>query len=49
VDWTRQLVERLRALGRKVQYDEIPGGDHDSPVIPVDWQKVLDFISGGHP
>jgi dipeptidyl aminopeptidase/acylaminoacyl peptidase len=45
VDWTRQLAEKLRALGRRVQYDEIPGGGHDAPVLGVDWAAVLDFIS----
>lgn len=45
VDWTRQLAEKLQGLGRKVWYEEIPGGDHDSPIMPVDWRKVLDFIS----
>jgi pimeloyl-ACP methyl ester carboxylesterase len=44
-DWTRALAEKLRALGRKVQYEEIPGGDHDSPVRGVDWGPALDFIS----
>lgn len=45
VDWTRQLADKLRALGRKVQYDEIPGGGHDSPVTDIDWTRILDFIS----
>lgn len=46
VDWTRQLAARLKELGRKVQYEEIEGGGHDSPVDAVDWRKVLDFVSG---
>jgi len=45
VAWTRQLAEKLRGLGRKVQYREIPGGDHDSPVSDIDWGPILDFIS----
>jgi len=45
VDWTRALAEKLRALGRKVQYEEIPGGGHDAPVLGVDWGQALDFIS----
>ena len=50
VEWTQQLAEKLRALGRKVQYEEIPGGGHDSPVLGMDWAKVLDFVSdGAHP
>jgi pimeloyl-ACP methyl ester carboxylesterase len=47
VEWTRQLAARLREPGRAVQYEEIPGGDHDSPVRGVDWGKVLGFISRG--
>lgn len=46
VDWTRQLAERLRTLGRRVQYEEVEGGGHDSTVDSVDWAKVLDFLSG---
>ena len=46
VDWTRQLAERLRVLGRTVDYEEIPEGNHDSPVRHVDWAAGLDFISG---
>ena len=45
VDWTRELVGRLRALGRAPEYDEISGGDHDSPVRHVDWAGVLGAIS----
>ncbi len=45
VDWTRQLAAKLQALGRKVQYEEIPGGDHDSPVRGVDWARILDFVA----
>lgn len=45
VEWSRQLVARLRELGREVQYEEIPGGGHDSPVDNVDWSKVLDYLA----
>lgn len=47
VAWTRQLAARLQALGWKVEYEEIPGGEHDSPVRGVDWRQVLGFISQG--
>lgn len=45
VDWTRQLAARLRELGRRVEYEEIEGGNHDSPVRQVGWGKALDFVS----
>ncbi|MBU0607936.1 MAG: alpha/beta hydrolase [Armatimonadetes bacterium] len=45
VDWARELAEKLKGLGRRVQYQEIPGGGHDSPVIGVDWAQALDFVS----
>ena len=41
----RELAEKLRGMGRRVQYEEIAGGDHDSPVRGVDWAAVLDFVS----
>lgn len=46
VDWSRQLASKLREWGREVQYVEIEGGGHDSPVVDVDWAPVLDFLSG---
>jgi len=49
VDWTRQLAAKLQALGRRVQYEEIAGGDHDAPVRGVDWARILDFISTSGP
>lgn len=42
----RTLAARLQGLGRRVQYLELPEGDHDAPVVQVDWSAVLDFISG---
>ncbi|MEN6547829.1 MAG: prolyl oligopeptidase family serine peptidase [Armatimonadia bacterium] len=45
VEWSRQLVARLQGLGREVQYEEIPGGGHDSPVDNVDWSRVLDYLA----
>ena len=46
VEATRALVARLRKLGRPVEYIEIPGGGHDSPVASTEeWGDVLDFIA----
>ena len=42
---TRDLVQRLRALGRRVRYVEIAGGDHDAPVVQINWSEALDFVS----
>lgn len=41
VEWTRRLAEKLQVLGRKVEYEELPGGGHDSPIYGVDWGEVL--------
>jgi len=43
---TRALVARLRELDRPVLYSEVEGGDHDAPVMQVDWGEVLDFVAG---
>lgn len=45
VEWTRQLAEKLRELGRKVVYEEVDGGDHDAPIFGLDWGKVFDAVS----
>lgn len=42
---TRELVQRLRDLGRPVHYVEIAGGNHDAPVNEIDWPAALDAIS----
>jgi pimeloyl-ACP methyl ester carboxylesterase len=47
VEWTRLLAARLGELGRPVRYLEIPDGDHDSPVLHVNWPEALDFVSRG--
>ena len=47
VDWTRQLAAKLKAMGRPVRYDEVPGGDHDSPIHGIDWGQVLDAVGSG--
>lgn len=44
VDYARALATRLQALGRPVQYVELPEGDHDAPVVQVDWVEALDFV-----
>lgn len=46
VEGARRLVARLKELGRRVEYEEIPDGDHDAPVVRVDWPRVLGWISG---
>ena len=43
----RELVARLRELGRPARYVELADGGHDTPVIEVDWHGALDFIE--HP
>ena len=45
VSGARALVDRLQRLHRPVQYVELPEGDHDAPVVQVDWPAALDFIS----
>ena len=45
VDGTRRLAERLRELGREVQYVEIEGGGHDAPVMEVEWGEGLEWVS----
>lgn len=49
VDWTRQLAAKLKAMGRPVQYDELPGGGHDAPIDGIDWAQVLGAVDGGAP
>lgn len=41
----RALVERLKALGRPVEYIEQPEGQHDTPVLDIDWRAALEFIA----
>jgi len=41
----RALAARLRALGRHVQYVELPQGGHDSPVLEINWPAALDFVA----
>lgn len=45
VQWTQELAAKLQALGRRVQYREIPEGGHDAPLYGVDWAAVLDSVS----
>jgi pimeloyl-ACP methyl ester carboxylesterase len=40
------LAARLKELNHRVYYEEIPGGNHDSPIMDIDWQKVLDWLGG---
>ena len=40
----RAMVEALRRQGTLVRYDEIPGGDHDSPTVGTPWREYLDFV-----
>lgn len=45
VEHSRVLVRLLRAQGARCHYQEIPGGDHDSPLqIPLG--GMLDFVRG---
>jgi S-formylglutathione hydrolase FrmB len=41
----RALAGRLKELGRKVSYEEIPGGDHDSPIMDIDWGEALGWVA----
>jgi pimeloyl-ACP methyl ester carboxylesterase len=41
---TKGLAERLEQLGRRVTYVEIEGGDHDSPILAVNWPDALGSI-----
>jgi pimeloyl-ACP methyl ester carboxylesterase len=45
VSATQALAARLKDLGRRVKYVELPNGGHDDPVLQVDWQAALDFVS----
>lgn len=47
VDYARALATRLQALGRPLQYIEIPGGGHDAPVVEANWTEALDFLQAG--
>jgi pimeloyl-ACP methyl ester carboxylesterase len=49
VDYTRALAARLQELERPVRYVEIPEGDHDAPVVQVNWPEALDFVAGVAP
>jgi pimeloyl-ACP methyl ester carboxylesterase len=44
VEWTRQLAKKLRGLGRKVIYEELPGGDHDGPIYGIEWGEVFEAL-----
>lgn len=44
VSHSRAIVEALRAQGTRVLYEEIPGGDHDSPTYGTPWREYLDFV-----
>jgi len=46
VEPTRALAKRLQEQGRPVKYVEIEGGDHDSPVVQVNWSQALDLVAG---
>lgn len=40
----RRLVAALRARNTPLVYDELPGGDHDSPILGTPWREYLDFV-----
>lgn len=44
VSHARSMVEKLRAQGTPVLYDEMPGGDHDAPTVQTPWHDYLEFI-----
>lgn len=46
IEWTRQLAEKLRGLGRQVTYEELPGGGHDAPIYGIDWGEVFAAFAG---
>jgi protein tyrosine phosphatase (PTP) superfamily phosphohydrolase (DUF442 family)/dienelactone hydrolase len=46
---SRKLVDELKKMNRKVLYQEIPGGDHDAPLIKTDWPNVLKHIKQNLP
>ena len=43
----RELKQALDRLHIRVLRKEIPGGDHDSPVVQADWPEWLDFLGAG--
>jgi poly(3-hydroxybutyrate) depolymerase len=46
VEVTREWVEKMRALGMRHQYVEIPGGDHTRLIArdPANMRKIFDFF-----
>ncbi|MCE5200280.1 MAG: alpha/beta fold hydrolase [Armatimonadota bacterium] len=44
IEKTREFVEVLRAVGARVHYDEVFGGDHYSPTVMTPWKEYLDFV-----
>lgn len=45
VSYSRDLYARLTMQGTPVEYVEIEGGGHDTPVEEIDWKAALDFVS----
>lgn len=44
VSHAHDLLAKL--AGEKVVYDEISGGDHDSPTVETPWERYLGFVLG---
>jgi dipeptidyl aminopeptidase/acylaminoacyl peptidase len=46
VNQTRQFVEKMKSLGRKYVYIEVPGGDHMTVVTHsrANMTKIFDFF-----
>lgn len=42
---SRDLAADLRRRGRRHVYRELPGGDHGAPLIEVDWEEALAWLS----
>lgn len=47
IDGSQRLVAELRRLHHRLYYHEIPGGEHDAPILTVDWAQALDFLVAG--
>ena len=40
-----ELADAMRDAGVRVNFIELPGGNHDAPVKQVDWRAALDFTA----
>ena len=44
IDASRKLYQLLRSAHRPVDYDEIPGGNHNAPLTQINWRDAVSFV-----